>query len=86
MILSIFSFSGDAICAKFGTNCQITLRRPRKDLSSVKLVGGLSPQIVCIVCDASSQRLGKVTWPRRPIISVKKHFCSLVEALALCKS
>lgn len=45
-------FSGTVILAKFGTNRQNTLQRPRNDLSSVKDVGGCSSLMASIVCEA----------------------------------
>lgn len=43
-------FSGDAISAKLGTYSLKTFCMPRKDLSSMRLVGSLSLQIDSAVC------------------------------------
>lgn len=59
---NVFFFDGAAILAKFGSNRRNTLQSPRINLSFVKDVGGWSPQMAPVVCDANSRRLGRFIW------------------------
>lgn len=53
-------FSEHASPAKFSTDFQELLHKHRKDLSLSILVGGSSPQIASVVCNASSKCLGRL--------------------------
>lgn len=61
---SVFGSAETFIPAKLVINHLKTLHKSRKDLSSVRSVGDLSPQIASVACDASSKRLERITWPR----------------------
>lgn len=54
------SLSGNSIFRKFGTKRLKTLQKQKNDISSVKLCRALSPLIPSVVCDAVSERLGRV--------------------------
>lgn len=72
--LALFNrwFSGDAHFAELWTSCLIMLPKPMNDLSLLRLVMVLSPQIALVVCDASFERIRETTKPRISILLVKK--------------
>lgn len=50
-------FRRDRICAKLGTNHLMTLEKPRKNFSLVRLVGCLNLRITSVVHDEHSKCL-----------------------------
>ncbi len=56
--------SGAAMGAKFGMKRSYTLQSPRKERSSVKVVGTLNPWMASVFLFATSSRPGLIVWPK----------------------
>lgn len=64
-------FSGAVTLSKLGTNGRKMEHSPREDRSFVRLVGGQNSRIASVVCEAISRRLGRITCPKKAIMSLR---------------
>lgn len=75
-------FSDAESRAKFWTKRRNTLQRPKKDQSSANDVRALNSRIASVVCDAVSNRWGRMTGPMCSFVSMK-NLCFLSSSVAL---
>lgn len=66
-----FLKNGAAGQAKFGEKRRNILHRLKMDLSSVHLVGSISPRITSVVWNLILRRLGRITRPQLSLILVR---------------
>lgn len=67
--LQSFQTNSAAKCTRFETKRPNTLHKPENNTISVQFVGGWSPQIVPLACDAICRRLARMAFLRYIVVS-----------------